>query len=63
MIYELWYSLSTDSYSFFPINNNSARKLLESDAVIIQCIEAENWEEACRFQHKYLGWEDYKKVE
>ena len=55
MIYELWYSLSTDSYSFFPINNNSTRKLLESDAVIIQCIEAENWEEACRFQHKYLG--------
>lgn len=63
MIYQLWYSSSKDSYSFFSINNHTAKKLLEDDAQLIWLIEADTWEEACRLKNRYLGWEEYKEFE
>ena len=58
MKYELW--KDNDSLSFFPEDNDSARQLLEPDAILIKIIEAEDWTQAMIQYHKYMGWEPYK---
>jgi hypothetical protein len=56
--YELW--KRGDSYSFFPCDNVSARKLLEPDATLVWTVEAGSWDEAQRLKHEFLGLEPYK---
>jgi hypothetical protein len=58
---ELW--ISESGYSFFPEENESARRLLESNAKLVKIIEAATWEEACAKKHAFLGWEPYKPMD
>jgi hypothetical protein len=55
--YELW--LDEGSYSFFPDDSESFRRLLSSQAQLVWECHARNWEEAQTEKHKYLGWEPY----
>jgi hypothetical protein len=57
MKYELW--SEEDGYSFFPEDNESARRLLGSKAKLIWTVEAATWDEARTKQHEFLGWDRY----
>jgi hypothetical protein len=59
--YELWKS-AKEGYSFFPEGNDSARRLLPSDATLVTVIVARSWEEAQTKKHEYLGLEPYKPM-
>lgn len=59
--YELWQE-GVD-YSFFPVDNDSARQALSPDATLIWTVEAYSWEEACKKRNEYLGWEEYRPIE
>ena len=59
--YELWKS-AKEGYSFFPEKNDSARRLLPSDATLVTVIVATSWEEAQTKKHEYLGLEPYKTM-
>jgi hypothetical protein len=61
MKYELW--MAENSYSFFPEDNESARRLLKPAAKHIETIEADTWEDACVQKHIFLGWKPYKPME
>jgi hypothetical protein len=56
--FELWKLHS--GYTFFPENNEAARKLLEPGAKLAWTVEAKSWEEARARMHEFLGWEPYK---
>ena len=57
--YELWQESdpASGSYSFFPEDNDSARRLLEPGAPLMKVFEADSWEDARRQQNEFLGWE------
>lgn len=61
--YELWHSPSENSYSMFGANDDRSRHLLEKDAVLLTTFDATSWEDACRQQHEYLGWEPYRPLD
>ena len=58
--YELW--KESDGYSFFPVDNDSAREALSADAKLVWTVEAANWEEANKKKHQHLGWEEYQPM-
>jgi hypothetical protein len=58
--YELW--REGNSYSFFPEDSESARRLLEPGAELVWEVEANSWEEAQARKHEFLGWEPYKPM-
>lgn len=60
--YELWKESGEGAYSFFPADNESARKLLSSAAELIWTVEADSWEEAQRKKNSYLGLEPYSPM-
>jgi hypothetical protein len=62
MKYELWQSDSESSYSFFASGDKANADMLPIDARLIWTVEADSWEEACRRQHEFLGWEPYKPM-
>jgi hypothetical protein len=55
--FELWES--STGHDFFPAENDSARKLLDSDARLVKVFEAASWEEAQAMHHEFLGLEPY----
>lgn len=61
-VYELWFEdeSNTQTYSFFPQNNDSARELLSPVARLIWRTEAESIDAACSARNEFLGWEAYK---
>ena len=60
--YELWWSDSEGSYTFFADDNNATRAILPGDAVIDWHTEASSWAEAQTKMHEHLGWEAYKPM-
>lgn len=58
--FELW-KLSA-GYTFFPEDNEGARKLLEPGATLAWTVEARSWDEARARMHEFLGWGPYKPV-
>lgn len=68
MKYELWVSGGSRDedaccYSFFPEDHENARTALEADAKLLKIFEAENWEDACKQKHAFLGWEPYRPMD
>ena len=68
MKYELWHSREGSSDIYTLLATGEPRQAIkdvafEADAKIIRTFEADTWEEACRQQHEYLGWEPYKPME
>jgi hypothetical protein len=62
MKYELW--LSQDGgYSFFAVDNESARRMLNPEDQLVWIVEASSWEEASQAQYDYLGWGTYQPFE
>lgn len=59
--YELWQE--GDDYSFFPVDNDSAREALSPDAKLIWTVEADGWEEACKKRNEFLGWDEYRPLQ
>ena len=64
MKYELWHSRDdgSDVYTLLPVDLAHDRSLLEPEARMIWSVEAATWEDACRRQHEFLGWEPYKPM-
>jgi hypothetical protein len=62
MKYELWHG-QDGHYSFFAVDNDSARKMLDPDDRLIWTVEAQSWEEASQAQYDYLGWGEYRPFE
>jgi len=62
MKYELWHC-QDGHYSFFAVDNDSARKMLDPDDRLIWTVEAQSWEEASQAQYDYLGWGKYSAFE
>jgi hypothetical protein len=62
MKYELWHSESESSYDRFASGDKGNADMLPPDAHLIWTVEAESWDDACRKQHEFLGWEPYKPV-
>lgn len=60
MRYELWQRVA--GYSFFPEDNESARKTLEAGSKLMKVFEADSWEDASRQKNEFLGWEPYKPM-
>jgi hypothetical protein len=62
--YELWHSPNgrTDIYTLLAAGAPRAAALLEPDATVVWTVEAETWDEACRKQHEFLGWDPYKPM-
>ena len=63
--YELWQCGTEETgidYSFFSEDNESARKLLDRNAILIWETYANSWEEACALMNEFLGWEPYKPM-
>ena len=58
--YELWKEAS--GYSFFPEENESARRLLEPGAILVWSVDATSWDEAQTKKHEFLGQEPYKPM-
>jgi hypothetical protein len=68
MKYELWHSRegSSDIYTLHAADKprESVKGVaLESDAKLIRIFDANTWEDACRQQHEFLGWEPYKPMQ
>ncbi len=68
MKYELWLSdgdghQGSSSYSFFPEDNESVRKMLEADARLLMTFEADDWNNACKQKHAFLGWDPYDPMD
>ena len=55
--YELWED--DEGLSFFPDNNDSARRLLGAEARLVWECRAKSWEEAQALKHEHLGWDPY----
>jgi hypothetical protein len=51
--YELWQEPS--GFSFFPTQNDSARRMLDADSVLVWSCAANSWEEALRLRDSYLS--------
>jgi len=64
MEYELWQSRegNVEVHTLLPSGTRLSPPLLEPDARVIWKFEAENWEDARRKQHEFLGWEPYKPM-
>jgi len=62
--YELWYSKTEHCHTMFPEGHpQKSALLLEDDATLQKVFEASDWNDACRQQHEYLGWEPYVPME
>lgn len=67
MKYELWQTEdeqgNVKSYSLFPEDKESARRLLEPNAKLIWTVEATSYEEACSRRNEFLQWESYTPLD
>jgi hypothetical protein len=64
MKYELWHSRDgqSDIYTLLAVGASRDRSLPEPDARVVWTVEADTWDDACRQQHEFLGWEPYKPM-
>lgn len=62
MIFELWFSASEGSHSYFPRGEayEQHRGLLEPDAVLEWTYDAKSYFDAQRARHEHCGFRPYK---
>lgn len=58
MIVEIYQSKIENSITV--ISDESQKKLLEPDAVLLRTIEGDDWNDCMTQHHKLMGWEPYK---
>jgi hypothetical protein len=58
--WELWAADSGHDLSFFPVGNESARRLLRPDANLVWTVEADSYDDAMTKYYEHMGWAPYR---